>query len=49
MKKHSYKEIQMIYGNISPFEFKDRLIDLAKYNAKNKNINILDAGRGNPN
>ena len=49
MKKHSYKEIQMIYGKISPFEFKDRLIDLAKYNAKNKNINILDAGRGNPN
>lgn len=49
MKKHSYKEIQMIYGKISPFEFKDRLIDLAKYNANNKNINILDAGRGNPN
>ena len=49
MRKYSYKEMQMMYGKISPFEFKDKLIDLAKYNANKKNINILDAGRGNPN
>ncbi|MBM6838483.1 bifunctional aspartate transaminase/aspartate 4-decarboxylase, partial [Clostridium saudiense] len=33
------------YGRISPFEFKDKLISIAKKNNKN----ILDAGRGNPN
>ncbi|MGL4911272.1 MAG: aspartate 4-decarboxylase, partial [Romboutsia sp.] len=49
MKKYSYKEIQMIYGKISPFEFKDKLIDLAKYNAEKNNMTLLDAGRGNPN
>lgn len=49
MKKYSYKEIQMIYGKISPFEFKDRLIDLARYNSNKNNMPLLDAGRGNPN
>ncbi|MEG1311609.1 MAG: aspartate 4-decarboxylase [Romboutsia sp.] len=49
MTKYTYEEIKMMYGKISPFEFKDKLIDLAKYNAQEKNITILDAGRGNPN
>lgn len=49
MTKYTYEEIKMMYGNISPFEFKDKLIDLAKNSAKEKNISILDAGRGNPN
>ena len=38
-------ELQKIYGQISPFEFKDKLIRLAQEN----NDDILDAGRGNPN
>ncbi len=49
MTKYTYEEIKMMYGKISPFEFKDKLINLAKNNAKEKNISILDAGRGNPN
>lgn len=49
MKKYTYEEIKMMYGKISPFEFKDKLIDLAKYNAKVNNVTMLDAGRGNPN
>ncbi len=49
MTKYSYEEIKMMYGKISPFEFKDKLIDIAKENANKKNINLLDAGRGNPN
>lgn len=39
------EQLSRIYGRISPFEFKDKLISLAKKNGKN----ILDAGRGNPN
>ena len=38
-------ELQKIYGQISPFEFKDKLLQLAYLN----NNKILDAGRGNPN
>lgn len=38
-------ELARIYGQISPFEFKDKLISLARFN----NTDILDAGRGNPN
>ena len=34
-----------IYGKVSPFEFKDKLLQLAYLN----NNKILDAGRGNPN
>ncbi|WP_042275129.1 aspartate 4-decarboxylase [[Clostridium] dakarense] len=49
MRKYTYEEIKMMYGRISPFEFKDKLIDLAKYNAKIKSVPMLDAGRGNPN
>lgn len=39
------EELYSIYGRISPFEFKDKLISVAKKN----NQKILDAGRGNPN
>ncbi|MGL5311761.1 MAG: aspartate 4-decarboxylase [Peptostreptococcaceae bacterium] len=49
MKNYSYKEIKMMYGKISPFEFKDKLINLAQYHSKENNSSILDAGRGNPN
>lgn len=42
------KEIEQIYEEVSPFEFKDILIDLARENTKDKE-EILDAGRGNPN
>ena len=49
MKNYSYEDIQMMYGKISPFEFKDKLIDLAKSYAIKNNTTILDAGRGNPN
>ena len=49
MKNYSYKELSMMYGKISPFEFKDKLIDLAQYTANNKGSFVLDAGRGNPN
>ncbi|WP_330596680.1 aspartate 4-decarboxylase [Romboutsia faecis] len=47
--KYSYKELKMMHEKISPFEFKDKLINLANYSAKKNNRNILDAGRGNPN
>lgn len=43
--KFTKEELRKIYGQISPFEFKDKLISLAKLNGDN----ILDAGRGNPN
>ena len=39
------ENLQKIYGKVSPFEFKDKLLQLAAIN----NDNILDAGRGNPN
>jgi aspartate 4-decarboxylase len=48
MDKHNLQreEIERIYGKISPFELKDRLISLAK---ENEAYSLLDAGRGNPN
>ncbi|MFL0194728.1 aspartate 4-decarboxylase [Clostridium sp. WILCCON 0269] len=42
-------ELQRIYGKISPFELKDKLIDLAKNQKKKSVRTLLDAGRGNPN
>nr|WP_207745900.1 aspartate 4-decarboxylase [Clostridium sp. D53t1_180928_C8] len=39
------EKLRNIYGKVSPFEFKDKLLKLAKLN----NTTILDAGRGNPN
>ncbi len=46
-KNLQLEELKKIYGKISPFEFKNKLIDLAKYK-KSAHI-LLDAGRGNPN
>ena len=43
------KEIEDIYGKISPFELKDKLIDLAEESKKSGAHSLLDAGRGNPN
>ena len=46
-KNLQLEEIKKIYWKISPFEFKNKLIDLAK-DKKSAHI-LLDAGRGNPN
>lgn len=43
------KEIEEVYGKISPFELKDKLIDLAEESKKSGTHTLLDAGRGNPN
>lgn len=43
------EEIKNIYGKISPFEFKNRLIDLAEGQKEKSAHALLDAGRGNPN
>ena len=42
-------ELERIYGRISPFELKDKLINLAKNQKKKSVRTLLDAGRGNPN
>lgn len=43
------KEIERIYGEISPFELKNKLISLAKEREKESTWLMLNAGRGNPN
>jgi aspartate 4-decarboxylase len=43
------EEIEKVYGKISPFELKDKLINLAKESKINNEHSVLDAGRGNPN
>ncbi|SHJ23128.1 aspartate 4-decarboxylase [Clostridium cavendishii DSM 21758] len=43
------KEIEEVYGKISPFELKDKLINLAEESKKRGTHSLLDAGRGNPN
>ncbi|WP_291652410.1 aspartate 4-decarboxylase [Clostridium sp.] len=43
------EEIEKIYGKISPFEFKNRLIELANGEKEKTARILLDAGRGNPN
>ncbi|MDP4144726.1 MAG: aspartate 4-decarboxylase [Bacillota bacterium] len=43
------KEIESVYGKISPFEFKNRLISLAEGQREKSAHALLDAGRGNPN
>lgn len=43
------EEIENIYGKISPFELKDKLISYAKDNIEAGTRSLLDAGRGNPN
>lgn len=50
MKKNlQEEELERIYGKVSPFEFKDRLISLATGKEKKSTRALLDAGRGNPN
>lgn len=43
------EEIEKVYGKISPFELKDKLISLAEESNKSGTHSLLDAGRGNPN
>lgn len=43
------KEIEKVYGKISPFELKDKLIGLAEDSKQSSAQTLLDAGRGNPN
>ena len=43
------KEIEKIYGEISPFELKNKLISLAEGQREKSARTLLDAGRGNPN
>lgn len=50
MNKRLNKEyLRSLYGKISPFEFKNKLIKLANINKEKFNGVVLDAGRGNPN
>lgn len=51
MDNYSFEreEIEKIYGMISPFELKDKLINLAEESKKSGTHSLLDAGRGNPN
>lgn len=49
MRRYNFNEINDVYGKISPFEFKDKLIKLAKFRAMESGRRVLDAGRGNPN
>lgn len=50
-KHHSVQreEIENVYGKISPFELKDKLISYAKETEGTGTRSLLDAGRGNPN
>ncbi len=43
------KQIEKVYEKISPFEFKDKLIEIAKKDLDISKRPLLDAGRGNPN
>ncbi|ERJ13127.1 aspartate 4-decarboxylase [Haloplasma contractile] len=43
------EEIERVYGEISPFELKDYLINLASREGETSAHALLDAGRGNPN
>ena len=43
------QELENIYGKISPFEFKNKLIALATKPNNKSTRTLLDAGRGNPN
>ena len=43
------QELENIYGQISPFEFKNKFIELATISNRKSTRTLLDAGRGNPN
>lgn len=49
IKNVQRQEIEKVYGKISPFEFKNKLIDLAEGQRKKSTSTLLNAGRGNPN
>jgi aspartate 4-decarboxylase len=42
-------ELEQIYGKVSPFELKNKLISLAEESKEKGAHALLDAGRGNPN
>ena len=48
-KRLDKKTLKDLYGKVSPFEFKDKLIALANLNKDRFKGTVLDAGRGNPN
>lgn len=47
--KQTLKTIEEVYGKISPFEFKNELINVAHTSDETSKRPLLDAGRGNPN
>lgn len=49
MSYYNYEEIKKMYKILSPFEFKDKLLNIANQKAKENKRPLLDAGRGNPN
>ncbi|EKQ56626.1 MULTISPECIES: aspartate 4-decarboxylase [unclassified Clostridium] len=49
IKNVQRQEIEKVYGEISPFEFKNKLISLAEGQIKKSARTLLNAGRGNPN
>lgn len=49
MIDYTKDEIKKMYDRLSPFEFKNELIEIAKDTSNTKNIPLLDAGRGSPN
>lgn len=49
IKNVQREEIEKIYGKVSPFEFKNKLINLANGQREKSAHTLLDAGRGNPN
>ncbi|TQQ85660.1 aspartate 4-decarboxylase [Peptacetobacter hominis] len=49
MINYTREEIEIMYNRLSPFEFKNELIEIANQTCEEKNIPLLDAGRGNPN
>ena len=44
-----HRKMERLYEGISPFELKNKLIDLAQEHEKKSTRAMLDAGRGNPN
>jgi aspartate 4-decarboxylase len=49
IKNVQREEIEKVYGKISPFEFKNKLINLAEGQREKSARTLLNAGRGNPN
>lgn len=48
-ERHKLRQMERDYEKISPFEFKNKLIHLAKGKDKKSTHILLNAGRGNPN